>query len=111
MSSAAPRGHDLAVLPTTPNNWARRRARKAGSRRPPRPGSARSWYTREVTREELVTKLEVLRDEATAVDTDAAAVLACLARVLGAGDDASGLTDWCLEAERRLAERRERRGR
>jgi hypothetical protein len=64
-----------------------------------------------MTREELLSRLEELRDEAAAVETDAAAVLACLARVLRAGDDASELTEWCLEVEGRLAERRERRGR
>jgi len=63
-----------------------------------------------MTREELLTRLEVLRDDAASVDTDAAAVLAVLVRVLGRGDDASELTAWCLEAERRLVERRERRG-
>ena len=63
-----------------------------------------------MTREELLSKLEGLRDEATTVDTDTAAVLACLARVLRVGDDASELTEWCLEAERRLTDRRERRG-
>ena len=67
-------------------------------------------YTAAMTRDELVRKLEALRDEAAGVDTDAAAVLACLVRVLGRGDDASELTAWCLEAERRLTERRERRG-
>jgi len=64
-----------------------------------------------VTRDELLSKLEALRDDAAGVDTDAAAVLACLARILRAGDDASELTEWCFEVERRSAERRERRGR
>jgi hypothetical protein len=63
-----------------------------------------------VTRDELMTKLEALRDDAASVDTDAAAVLACIARVLRSDGDASELTEGCLEAERRIADRRERRG-
>ncbi len=63
-----------------------------------------------MTRDELLLELEALRDEAAGVETDAAAVLACLARVLRTGGDASELTAGCLEAERRLSERRERRG-
>jgi hypothetical protein len=73
--------------------------------------ASRACYTAGVTREDLLSKLETLRDEAAALDTDVAAVLACLARILRAGDDASELTAWCLEVERRLADRRERRGR
>ena len=33
------------------------------------------------------------------------------ARTGVSGDDASELTEWCFEVERRLADRRERRGR
>jgi hypothetical protein len=63
-----------------------------------------------MTRTDLLAKLEALRDEAASVDTDTAAVLACLLRVLAGGNDVSELTDWCLEAERRINDRRERRG-
>jgi hypothetical protein len=62
-----------------------------------------------MTRDELLARLQDLRDNAADVDTDVAAVCAAMVRMLEAGEDLAPLTEAALDVEASMSRSRETR--